>query len=150
MTRYFHFAPLLLAPGSIIEPGNFGRIIRQRGAAHPLYRREMFYENIRQNLFPTMPSRLNCLFCFPTLEEAELCRVHISGYKESILYEVENSESNPHYADMNNTVQHFSLPVFDKDIAACYWRGWRQSHDPKAVIFREVLLRSPIVIIRRI
>jgi hypothetical protein len=85
MASYFHFAPIMLAPGSIIEPGNFGRIIRQRGAAHNLYRREMIFEAVRQQHFSSRPSRLDCLFCFPTQEEAELCRVHINGYADSVL-----------------------------------------------------------------
>jgi hypothetical protein len=66
-------------PGSIIEPGNFGRIIKRYSAAHNLYRREMTYEAIRQQHFPWRPSRLDCLFGFPTEQEAELCRTHING-----------------------------------------------------------------------
>ena len=113
MNSYFHLAPILLAPGSIIEPGNFGRLIRLHGEAHPLYRREMAYEAVRQNSFHDRVSRLDCLFCFPTQQEAELCRAHIHGYADSILYEVESAEAEPHIADMNNALQHFELPAFD-------------------------------------
>jgi hypothetical protein len=148
MASYFHFAPILLAPGSIIQPGNFGRIIRIHGVAHNLYRREMAYEAVRQQYFSSRPSRLDCLFCFPTMEEAELCRSHIKGYAESILYEVESTESDPHIADMNNGLQNFALPAFDNNVIAYYWRGWQRSADPQAVILREVLLRSPVAILR--
>lgn len=150
MASYFHFAPIMLAPGSIIEPGNFGRIIRRRGPAHNLYRREMAYEAIRQQHFPSRPSRLDCLFCFPTEGEAELCRAHINGYADSILYEVESDEVDPHLADMNSALQNFALPAFDNSVIAYYWRGWQRSPDPKAVILREVLLQSPVKVIRRL
>ncbi len=123
MSMYFHFAPILLAPGSIIEPGNFGRIIRSQGESHPLYRREMEYEAMRLQMYPDRPSRFECLFCFPTLEEAEICRRHINGYQNSVLYEVESAEENLHIADANNAIQHFSLSTFDPNIIAYYWRG---------------------------
>ena len=50
----------------------------------------------------------------------------------------------------NNAVQHFATPVFDEDIVVYYWRGWKRSHDPNAVILREVLLPFPITIIHRL
>lgn len=150
MNCYFHFAPILLAPGSVIEQGNFGRVIRLRGTAHPLYRREMAYEALRQRHFPDRPSRLDCLFCFPTQQEADLCRAHIQGYAKSILYEIESAEANPHIADMNKAIQHFALPAFDDDVINYYWQGWKRSPEPQAVIMREVLLRSPITIRRRL
>jgi hypothetical protein len=150
LNSYFHFAPIMLAPRSVIEPGNFGRVIRLTGAAHPLYRREMAYEAFRQERFPDRPSRLECLFCFLTLQEAERCRANIQGYAESILYEVESVEASPHIADMNNAIQHFALPAFDTNIVAYYWRGWQRSPDPQAVIMREALLRFPVTVRRRI
>lgn len=149
-TSYFHFAPILLAPGSVIEPGNFGRLIRLHGEAHNLYRREMAYEAVRCQHFDFRPSRLDCLFCFPTLEEAQLCRANIKGYADSILYEVESAETEPHIADMNNALQNFMLPTFDLNLIAYYWRGWQRSPDPLAVVLREVLLRSPVTVLRRI
>lgn len=140
----------MLAPGSVIEPGNFGRIIRQHGAAHNLYRREMAYETVRQQHFQSRPSRLDCLFCFPTEEEGQLCRAHINGYADSLLYEVQSSEANPHLADMNNGLLNFALPAFDNNVIAYYWRGWQRSPDPKAVILREVLLLLPVTVLRRL
>jgi hypothetical protein len=110
----------------------------------------MAYESLRQRLFPDRPSRLDSLFCFPTQQEADLCRAHIQGYADAILYEVESAEDNPHIADMNNAVQHFALPAFDDDVINYYWRGWQRSPNPQAVIMREVLLRSPVTIRRRL
>ena len=150
MPSYFHLAPILLAPSSIIAPGNFGRSIKLQGAAHPLYRHEMVYEEVRQQLFPDRPSRLACLFCLPTLEEAEQYRMHIRGYETSIIYEVESTEGQPHIADANNAIQHFALPAFDLNIISYYWQGWSRPSDPRAVILREVLLRQPVTVTRKI
>ncbi|WP_235705900.1 hypothetical protein [Acidiphilium iwatense] len=110
----------------------------------------MAYESLRHRLFRNCPSRLDCLFCFPTRQEAELCRTNIEGYAKSVLYEVESAEATPHIADMNNGLQHFALAAFDDEVIADYWRGWQRSLDPQAVILREVLLRSPATIRRRI
>ena len=150
MISYFHSCPTLLASGSVIEPGNFGRIIKLQGETHPLYRREMAYECLRLRFFPNCPSHLDCLFCFPTQQEAELCRKNIQGYADSVLYKGENAEVAPHVADMNNAVQNFALSAFDDNIIAYYWRGWQRSPDPQAVILREVLLRSSVIVRRTI
>lgn len=141
---------MLLAPGSIIEPGNFGRIINLAGSMHQLYRREMAYEAIRIKGFEDRPSRLTCLFCFPTPQEADLCRKSINGYGTSILYEVANTETNSFIADMNNGLLHCSLQTFDEDKISYYWRGWGKSSDPNAIVLREVLLKDAATIIRRL
>ena len=47
MAVYAHAAPILLASGSVIEPGNFGRIIRLQGESHTLFRREMTLQVVR-------------------------------------------------------------------------------------------------------
>jgi hypothetical protein len=149
MRSWFHLAPNLLAPGSIIEPGNFGRVIALVGTGHPLYRREMAYEAIRASDFNDRPSRLACLFAFPTQQEAEMCCAQISGYATSVLYEVESSEENPHLADATYALQHYAQPVFDPRLIRCYWQGWKPSPDPKAVVLREILLRSPVKVVRK-
>lgn len=148
MSILFHFAREQRAAGSIIQPGNFGLIIRQSGHQHQLFRREMTYEAVRQTYFPHRPSRLDSLFCFPTLDEATRCRAHIKGYENSVLHEVEANESDLFVADMNNGIQHFAREVFDLGIIAYYWNGWVRSTDPKAVILREVLLREPVKVLR--
>jgi hypothetical protein len=149
MRSWFHLAPNLLAPGSIIEPGNFGRVIALVGAGHQLYRREMAYEAIRASDFNDRPSRLACLFAFPTRQEAEMCCAQISGYATSVLYEVESLEEKPHLADATYALQHYAQPVFDPRLIRCYWQGWKPSPDPKVVALREVLLRSPVKVVRK-
>jgi hypothetical protein len=65
-----------LRPDSIIEAGNWGRIIRSLyrvGQADHDYRlhREMVYEFGRRIFNPLAPSRLDCFFACPTLEAAD-------------------------------------------------------------------------------
>jgi hypothetical protein len=84
------------------------------------------------------------------LQESELCRTHIQGYAEAVLYEVESAEADPHLADMNNALQHFEIPAFDINVISYYWRGWQRSPDPQAVVLREVLLRSSVTVVRKI
>jgi hypothetical protein len=65
-------------------------------------------------------------------------------------YEVASGEDDPHLADMNNGLLNYALETFDSNVIAYYWRGWERSPDPKAVILREVLLRSPVTVLRRL
>ena len=150
MAVYVHAAPILLGLGSVIEPGNFGRIVRQLGEAHLLHRREMAYEAVRQQEFPARLSRLDCLFCFPTADEAALAQQHLNGYATAAFYEVESPEDAPHLADMNNGILLHSLPSFDLNVIRYYWRGWQRSPDPQAAVLREVLLGSPVKVLRRL
>jgi hypothetical protein len=109
----------------------------------------MAYEVVRASHFSSRTSRLDCLFGFPTLEEAELCRAHIQGYADSVLYEVESAETAPQLADMNNGLQHFELAAFDINVISYYWRGWQRSPGPQAAILREVLLPSSVMVLRK-
>lgn len=122
---YYHFCPTLLSPGSIIEPGNFGRIIRDVGDRHPLYQRETLYEEIRQRDFPGKPSRLKSIFLYRTELEAALGSFLISrqsGQPETaVLYKVTLSN--------NLDVHRFCLSLgygkdgFNTESAVRYWRG---------------------------
>lgn len=150
MAIYFHLAPTLLAPGSIIEPGNFGRIVLLHGLNHQQYRREIQYEEARKTRFPDRPSRLACLFAFVTQEEAELFQRTIPGFGANVLYEIENNEQNPHVADIAYAIQPPGATEFDQKTIDYYWGGWRELGIPGAVTLREVLLRMPATILRRV
>ena len=61
MTTYFHSAPLLLEPGAIIHPGNWGRILNcytQQQGNPWILAREFAFESIRVSEHPELPSRL--------------------------------------------------------------------------------------------
>ena len=65
MPTYFHFVPILLEPGSVVVPGNFGRIMNIVGATHDLWAREMALEAVRAQHYPGKPSRLSANFVQP-------------------------------------------------------------------------------------
>ncbi|WP_144769570.1 DUF2441 domain-containing protein [Herbaspirillum sp. SJZ099] len=103
MSNYFHCAPLPLEPGSIIQPGNFGRMLN----CYPLNQntnawmlvRELAFENARLNLARERPSRLECAFVIDTIEDAKWYQYTHGRF--NIIYEVEalddvsNSHSTP-------------------------------------------------------
>lgn len=74
----FHCAPIPLAEGSVIEPGNWGRVVQlelPRTPAWPLQcAKELILEHARLHLAPQAPSRLSCAFACRTLEEATMYR----------------------------------------------------------------------------
>lgn len=75
---YFHCAPITLAPNSIIQPGNWGRILNHyettNGQINLNAVNEGLLEWARRALAPTKPSRLSCVFTLPTLAEAIVFR----------------------------------------------------------------------------
>ncbi len=88
MPGYYHLHSGLLAPGSTILPGNYGRIIRAYGWKHDMAFREMALEDSRAYRFPHRPSRLDAAFVFLTVEEARNFRQFINGFREHLVYRV--------------------------------------------------------------
>lgn len=85
---YFHLSAGKLAPGSIVEPGNYGRIVLLMGREHPDFYREMALENARFHRFEHFPSRLDAAFGFISIPEAIDFRSRIPGFVHHILYRV--------------------------------------------------------------
>ena len=63
---FFHLSGGLLGEGSVILPGNWGRILRAYGWQHPQAAKEMILEAARLRIAPGKPSRLECCFAFPS------------------------------------------------------------------------------------
>src|SRR5476649_367254 len=72
--EFFHVAPIPLAKGSVIEVGNWGRMIKAlrfgNGALPNYLVRELVFEQVRLLTAPTKPSRLAAVFIFETAELA--------------------------------------------------------------------------------
>jgi Protein of unknown function (DUF2441) len=77
---FYYFASLRLGPGSVIFPGNWGRMLRRYendtsipgnlfGSAWVLAR-ELRFEVVRLKEFSDKPSRLECAFCCLSIDEA--------------------------------------------------------------------------------
>ncbi|MDI1361419.1 hypothetical protein [Methylotenera sp.] len=129
-TSYFHLCPIMLTSGSIIEPGNFGRVIEtyRPNSIGPLAVRELTFEVARLKNFPDKPSRFNSIFLFPTLQhaQAQLFRFDIS----SLIYEVEltNPSQNLFHGNMGLVHEGFPnehIPAIPHlyNLAAQYWTG---------------------------
>ena len=124
----FHSCPVLLQVGSIIAPGNFGRILRLYKAqnANVLLFRETTLENIRQKEFPTKPSRLSSTFALETLEEATFFQTQVLK-NFNVVYEVEWTDpgANKHRGDYNKVGPGPDAPLLSAmpDVARAYWNG---------------------------
>lgn len=120
MAIFYHCAPVKLGVGSIIEPGNWGRVISIWAYRHALYHREMVFENVRQALKPKAPSRMEALFACLSLEDARsYCAVEDN--KNALIYECEtmDDDANTFMAPLNA----FGLKSGDYDMAMQYWHA---------------------------
>ncbi len=146
--RYFYCYSLPLEVGSVIRPGNWGRILRTYSPqSHPnnwLLARELAYELVRVKSFPNKPSRFDCLFV--CLSETELNEFRASSNRHLDLgYEVElvDPTAPSHLGDWTLANMEISdnLPVFESR-ASLYWQATSPIAKP------EFLTQSPIRITR--
>jgi hypothetical protein len=127
----YHFAPLRLGAGSIIEPGNFGRLLgrympsekRPFGNAWMLSR-ELIFEQLRPH---HLPSRFSCCYALPTPRDVECYRKLVDPNFQQVLHEVaivDESQAQHRGARSFVTMQDdvvFLGPTQAK--AAKYWAG---------------------------
>lgn len=91
---FYHCAPIKLGAGSIIEAGNWGRLVEMHDWADAgnVQRdfAELAMEYGRRTLQPNAPSRLNCVFC---LEDEDSARNYMAQFARlSVLHQVEPVE----------------------------------------------------------
>ncbi len=152
----YHPCPVLLAPGSIILPGNYGRVIRQVGPPHAQWPREQELENVRQQQFPDKPSRLESAFACTSLDTARsyMNVPQVRGHFHSVLYEVEkvDAEAPEHRADFNVVEVLPGRPETMTQIAMRYWAAnlWVRIADRPEIRCEELVTLSPLRIIRRV
>lgn len=118
----YHCTHHELAVGSLIEPGNWGRMLMQIGPAHGCWNREIILEAVRISIFPTKPSRLKSVFACETIEA-------IRGYRsvqcpQGFIYEVVMADvsAGTHKGDFNAVEP---LPGRSQDMwgmAQAYWQ----------------------------
>lgn len=147
--RYYWLASYILTPNSVIEPGNWGRIINTyqfySQGAQTVGLREFIFETERLRNFSDRPSRMESLFL---LEDEESAKKFQKERPMDLIYEVKLIDETKNYfeADMILT----NLPQNNIEIkqmlvmASQYW-GNRTVFGEK-----EILTLSPIKIIRRI
>ncbi|WKW50178.1 hypothetical protein [Rhodomicrobium lacus] len=146
--RYFHCAPLPLHIGSIIYQGNWGRLFSlyeaKVGEGLPTNSfKEVVLELSRKLYAPDAPSRLDCVFVTPTLEEGVAFRNKYQ--RTSIIYEVTPVRDSPrsHVGSYELALAPYPQKYFQAifDMARDYWTI-------PAATNREVLLGSAVRIER--
>jgi hypothetical protein len=126
---YYHLSGALLAPGSIIKAGNWGRIIRHWGWQHNEAMKEMALEDARRSRFAHRPSRLDGIFVFLDVTEARNFRQRIVSFASHILYRVSLTEPSAlsHVTDTRLSGPQASLR---HDWADVYWMDF----DPATLV----------------
>ena len=124
MKKYlYHFSPILLGIGSIIDKGNWGRIIKKytdKNANSVLFR-EIILEMIRSEYYPDKPSRLDCIFLLPDIQSAWRYRNLVANW--NVIYEVEiNTALKTHLGDYQKVLP-VNQPLFQNtpEFAHNYW-----------------------------
>ena len=127
MQSFFHCAPLPLGAGSVVQPGNWGRVLRLY-AWNPNQIvlnawREALLEQAHDIYAPQKPSRLAATFALPSQQEAvEFRNKHATT---SLIYEVEPVSLNPntHEGDYELAIAGFSGQYFQEllDFPRRYW-----------------------------
>ena len=117
---YFHLSGAMLEPGSIILPGNWGRVLNAIGWRHGSALAEQALEAARIARFPHRPSRLECAFGFITEQEARDFREKTNSFNNHLLYRVTLIDPT---AASHITDSRLSFPqgTFRHDWADVYW-----------------------------
>jgi Protein of unknown function (DUF2441) len=150
MTAYFYCCPQRLDVGSFVDPGEWGRVLRTYdhltfSSTWIILLREIVYELVRREQFPTKPSRRDCLLLCMSEDGVTEFRA-ASGRRFDYRYEVElvHPQARSHLGDWTLT----SIKSTD-DIAAIersaslYWQG-------AGIAKPELATLSPIWITRRL
>jgi hypothetical protein len=154
----YHSSPVLLGPNSIVLPGNYGRIIRETGKEHPLWKRERELEEVRKQRFPAKPSRLASTFSCTNLDTARyymnLPTMQGNLGMKPVLYEVEkvDADAPEHIADFNVTQPLHRRPETMSEIATLYWTAglWTTIVDAPGIRCEEFVTTSPLRIVTMI
>lgn len=149
---YYHLSGGRLGAGSIIQPGNFGRLIRLHGWNHNLAVREMALEAARLASFENLPSRFDSCFGFASLAEAQAFQAQINGFQTHLLYRVSIVGDAP---IVGLTDSRLCGPGGElrHNWAEAYWNGMtlvEQGADIADGAWREMLTLSPLRIEERL
>jgi len=165
--KYYYLCSYPLREDSVVEKGNWGRIIQKHPNFQQLSKnlwisssgvifvnpndqyiiREFIFERVRKKEFPHAPSRLDCIFVCKTLDGAKSFK-SASGRNLDLIYEVEPAVVN---SRMLETDWSWINPIIDKTIheveeaAKNYWRG--EIRDPHK---RELLWDCGVRILHKV
>lgn len=153
-----YVSPMLLAPGSIIEPGNFGKNILGQNPTQgrngwPVVR-ELIFDQVRFLIAPHLPSRLHCNFLFTSTAAAlqgsqELATEVLSP----CIYSVELTDLTAPQCmgdfDTLKTIDEKHFISSTHAVATAYWQA-ATANELREGCLPELLTASPIRILRRV
>lgn len=145
---YFHALSTSLQIGSVVLPGNWGRMVKQyspNAGAPWILVRELIFEAVRVKYYSELPSRLESVFLCETEEELQqFCTSNQRKFDIGYEVEIVRSDALFHRADLTlaNLDNLDTFETFEKR-AMLYW-------NTKDISKVEVLTNSPVKIIRRI
>ncbi len=147
----FHCAPIKLGVGSIIEPGNWGRLHTFHDWSPESVERgfgELALEYARQKFQPNAPSRLNCVFC---LEDEIAARNYVEQHaKQSVLHQVipveEDGQSPAQFRTKYSLIWALQREAMSplKALELNIQRYWQGNPDTDV----EVLIGGPVRVVR--
>src|SRR5207247_252993 len=148
LMKFFHLSGAILENGSVISPGNWGRIIKQLGWQHGRSVFEVALDDQRLRNFADLPSRLEASFFFDDVGEARFYR-NVQNLHTHILYEVDllNSAATQHRTDWRNISPNGPL---DNDWTRRYWASVFQSPHESGHVCREVFAVTPLRVVERL
>ena len=123
--KYYHCSLILLELGSIIRPGNYGRLVnlhrKEEAINHHLYR-EIIFELIRSYEFPDKPSRYGSTFVCENLKSIN--NFKNNNCKTGVIYEVEllNNDAKSHMTNFGYIDLVYNNPTDICEIARDYWQ----------------------------
>lgn len=138
MSEYFHFTMMRLAPGSTIECGNWGRLLRKYEndtvPGRPLFgnswilARELTFEVVRLRDFQSKPTRWDASFCLLTQADADAYRTRFDVHKTQVLHKVTivDEEAKTHIGSLEMIAYPPPLTSFidvTTERAKNYWSG---------------------------
>jgi len=147
---FFHATYVPLAPGSVIEPGNWGRMLNTYVRNHNDYvlLRETIFEQVRRQDFPHLPSRLNCVFLCRTEEELRIfmSKNHINDIPYEVTLQQDDATTFATGYDLPDIPVGPPLLPTLRERATAYWRGEGVESSKRV----EVLTATPVRVVRRL
>jgi len=147
---FFHAAYVPLAPGSVIEPGNWGRMLNTyaRNQNDYVLLRETIFEQVRRQDFPHLPSRLHCVFLCRTEEELRIfmSKNHVNDIPYEVALEQEEATTFSTGYDLPDIPVGLPLLPTLRQCGAAYWRGEGVESSKRV----EVLTATPVRVVRRL
>lgn len=150
---FYWVGSLPLEPGSIVMPGNWYRLVSSI-PGHNCALREMIYEQVRQEKFSHLPSRMSAIFLCSSQNDMEIF-LQKNPRPLDILYEVELIDASPGICTVDSDLaalqnmqdggRLYSINEYTQN-AEAYWT----SASSTSLQSPEVITESPIRIIRRL